>query len=332
MHILIVNDCTIPALLYGGTERVIWYLGKELVNLGHKVSYLVRKGSHCPFADVLVLDPSLAISEQIPQHIDIVHLNAISPDVKNIKKPYVITIHRNLKSYSENILDANAIFVSKNHAQRYGSDCYVHNGLDWDDYLPYNELQKKDYFHFLGKAAWRVKNVQGAIDTVKHTKQEKLKVLGGNRFNFKMGMRLTLSPRVKFYGMVGGEKKAALLQHSKGLIFPVKWHEPFGLAITESLYYGCPVFGTPNGSLPELVSQEFGFLSNEREELSRAIENSNSYSSKQCHDYAVEEYNSKKMALSYLDKYEKVLTKETLNTKMPTRDFSIKESSPEWKS
>ena len=35
MNILIV-DCTgiIPARKYGGTERVIWYLGKELSKLG----------------------------------------------------------------------------------------------------------------------------------------------------------------------------------------------------------------------------------------------------------------------------------------------------------
>jgi hypothetical protein len=32
MHILIVHDSIIPAFRYGGTERVIWYLRKELAN------------------------------------------------------------------------------------------------------------------------------------------------------------------------------------------------------------------------------------------------------------------------------------------------------------
>ena len=36
-------------------------------------------------------------------------------------------------------------------------------------------------------------------------------------------------------------EKGEILNSSKGLVFPVLWHEPFGLAIIESLYYGCPV-------------------------------------------------------------------------------------------
>ncbi len=52
MHILIVNGTPIPALRYGGTERVIWDLGKALVAAGHRVSYLVPAGSSCPFAPV----------------------------------------------------------------------------------------------------------------------------------------------------------------------------------------------------------------------------------------------------------------------------------------
>ncbi|MEF9931013.1 MAG: glycosyltransferase, partial [Bacteroidales bacterium] len=54
--------------------------------------------------------------------------------------------------------------------------------------------------------------------------------------------------------MIGGEQKLNILKESKGLIFPVIWNEPFGLAITESLYCGAPVFGTPYGSLPELIT------------------------------------------------------------------------------
>ena len=44
MHVLLVNTTPIPVYAYGGTERVIWDLGKSLVKLGHKVSYLVPQG------------------------------------------------------------------------------------------------------------------------------------------------------------------------------------------------------------------------------------------------------------------------------------------------
>ena len=60
--------------------------------------------------------------------------------------------------------------------------------------------------------------------------------------------------------MVGGTNKTKLLNQSKGLLFPVRWHEPFGLAILESLHYGCPVFGTPRGSCLKLVPMNRDFI------------------------------------------------------------------------
>ena len=65
MHILIVNNTSIPVTKYGGTERVIWWLGKQLVQMGHQVSYLVAAGSHCDFAKVYVLNSSTPFNKQI---------------------------------------------------------------------------------------------------------------------------------------------------------------------------------------------------------------------------------------------------------------------------
>ncbi len=52
------------------------------------------------------------------------------------------------------------------------------------------------------------------------------------------------------------------MQRSKGLIFPVLWNEPFGLAAIESLYAGAPVFGPNYGSIPELINEKTGYTSN----------------------------------------------------------------------
>ena len=313
MKILIVLPSVIPAYKYGGTERVIWYLGKELIGLGHQVTYLVNEGSTCDFAPVLILDHAKKMEDQIPADIDLVHFHYVNPE--KISKPYIITMHVNDSHLGP--LDNNTVFISRNQAERFGSNVVVYNGLDWKDYGLPNLKAERKYFHFLGNAAWRVKNVKGAIETVKLTTNEKLIVLGGNRLNIKMGFRLTLSSRIIFYGMVGGEEKNEFLRNSKGLIFPVRWHEPFGLAIIESLYFGCPVFGTPYGSLPELVPADVGFLSNSASELAEAISESNSYNKKKCHEYAVEEFNSKKMAMGYLQKYEHVLAGNKLNANPP---------------
>jgi glycosyltransferase involved in cell wall biosynthesis len=313
MKILIVNTSVIPVNKYGGTERVIWDLGKELVQLGHEVTYLVQAESSCPFAKVIFLDSTKPLAQQIPDEIDFVHFNFAFNE--EISKPYLITHHGNRNDFYE--FDVNSVFVSENHAARFGSQSFVHNGLDWNNYEKPNLTNERNYFHFLGKAAWRLKNVQGAIDVILKTKKEKLKVLGGHRFNINMGFRFTPSPRIRFHGMIGGEEKNQLLQNSKGLIFPVKWHEPFGLAITESLYFGCPVFGTPYGSLTEIVHKEVGLLSNSSAILSEAIENANSFSKIKCHEYANEMFNSKKMALSYLEKYNIILNGGQLNENPP---------------
>ena len=261
MKILIVYNVIIPVSLYGGVERVIWCLGKELAKKGHQVSYLVKKGSSCDFATIIPIDETRDIISQIPAGIDIVHFNNTPDNLHQLKIPYLITLHGN-SNYSREF-DHNTVFISKNHAYRHGSSSYVYNGLDWDEYNKPDLSLNRNYFHFLGNAAWRVKNVQGAIDIIKAMNQrqpELLKVMGGIRFNFKMGLRLTFSPRIRFYGMIGGVKKSQMLNGSKGQIFPVRWHEPFGLAIIESLYFGCPVFGTPYGSLPEIVNNDVGLL------------------------------------------------------------------------
>ncbi|UAY50903.1 glycosyltransferase [Ferruginibacter albus] len=327
MNILLVHLGVIPVKTYGGTERVVWYLGQELVKMGHRVTYLVKEGSQCDFANIRFIDPSLPIEEQIPDDIDVVHLSYIPKEP--LKKPYICNLHGNLND--QRLLDKNTVFVSRNHANRFGSDSFVYNGMNWDDYGSPALEHKRTYFHFLGEAAWRLKNVKGAISVITHTQKEKLSVLGGTRLNFRMGFRFTISPRIKFYGKVGGEVKNNLLLGSKGLIFPVRWNEPFGIAITESLYFGCPVFGTPYGSLPELITKDVGFLSNNSEELRQAVENVDQFSPKNCHLYALEHFNSRKMAEAYLSKYTEVLNGRTLNEKNPCLINIQQEKFLDWK-
>lgn len=323
MNILIVINSVIPALRYGGTQRVMWSLGKELSRRGHEVSFMAKQGSECDFAKVIIRDTEKPLSSQIPSDIDVVHLNEERPD-EAMTKPYIVTYHGNRMAKG---IDRNAVFVSRNHASRFGSKQYVYNGLDFSDYPPYHDGTPRQGFHFLGKAAWRVKNVRGAIRIATALPHETIDILGGVRFNFRMGWRFTLSPRAKFFGMVDNHKKAIHIQHSRGLIFPVLWDEPFGLAVIESLYYGAPVFGTPFGSLPELVTEEVGFLSRSKSEIIGHIANAYNYSPRRCHDYAATLFNSNRMTDGYLAKYETVMNGLTLNP----QDFTTRESFERYK-
>ena len=120
MHILIVNNTAIPALKYGGTERVIWWLGKALVKAGHQVSYLVAPGSSCPFAEVYPFDPAQPFNQQVPKDkgIDIIHLNHTVNETPLL--PHLMTMHGNMNEQVP--LPVNTVFVSRNHAERFCSE------------------------------------------------------------------------------------------------------------------------------------------------------------------------------------------------------------------
>jgi glycosyltransferase involved in cell wall biosynthesis len=276
------------------------------------LTYIVARGSHCPFADIVEYDPSVPLNRLIPPAVDVVHLNHTVNELPN--KPYVITMHGNLNQ--QHPLDINTVFVSANHAARFGSRCFVHNGIDPDDYGVPALNNMRRYIHFLGDAAWRIKNVRGAIGLARKAGVP-LHILGGHRFNFNMGIRLTLDPNTRFHGMVGGAAKNKLLNGSKALLFPVLWHEPFGLAIVESLYFGCPVIGTPYGSLPELVPQSVGFLSDKKADLVYFLKHLDGFNRSDCHEHVMEHFTSKKMAASYVLLYEKVLNGYALNDRSP---------------
>ncbi|MFN0037711.1 MAG: glycosyltransferase [Saprospiraceae bacterium] len=332
MKILLANNTKIPVHLYGGTERVIWWLGKSLARLGHEVTYLVKAGSSCPFAKVLILHDKKPLAAQIPDDCDIVHLHFETTEA--LPKPHITTLHGNLSE--PHTFHPNTVFISQNHAQRHGGSVFVHNGLDFDDYGQPDLNNRRLYFHFLGNAAWRVKNVRGAMDLAGQA-GARLHVVGGTRVNFRMGLRITLTPHVRFHGMLGGDGKNAILNASKGLIFPVLWHEPFGLAIVESLYFGCPVFGTPYGSLPELLGKkeiserkksawngtvdafysDFGCLSVKKSELVDALKNAESFDRRGCHEHAVENFSAERMAQDYLRLYEQVLNGHPLHAEPP---------------
>jgi glycosyltransferase involved in cell wall biosynthesis len=312
LHILIISNSKLPVSKYGGTERVVWSLGKELAGMGHRITFLAGDGSASDFAQVKVKDFNRPLAEQIPQDVDLVH--SFVNTWEEIPKPFIFTQEGN--SGQDRDFHINTCFVSRNHASRYGSEMFVYNGMGLEDYgKPRFDLKRK-YVHFLGKAAWNVKNVKGCISIAREAGVP-LRVLGGNRVNLKMGIRVTLDLNVRFEGMVGGAYKNQLINGSKALLFPVLWNEPFGIALTESLYFGCPVFGTPYGSLPEIVTSEFGYLSSRKSELISALEHVESFDRKKCHEYVCDVFSARKMTQDYLPLYEKVLNGKSLNPKPP---------------
>lgn len=315
MHVLIANNLPIPALKYGGTERDIWWLGKELVRRGHKVTYLVPAGSSCPFADIIFYDPSKSVSTQVPRSVDIVHshfhLNEEMP------KPFLVSMHGYIRQGAT--YHRNTNFMSKRHAELHHCSAFVYNGLDPADYGTFDAHSKRSHLLFLGIITRVEKNFNAAIRIASEARK-KLAVIGGSRLTLRDAynhIHFYGSPNVRFYGIIGGEKKNVVIGRSSALLFPVTWDEPLGLALIESMYHGCPVIGTPYGSLPEIVNSDVGFLSASMKDLIEAAKDHSQFSRKRCHDYVMSKFTSRQMTDNYLIMYERILSGEYINPAEP---------------
>lgn len=309
MRVVQVIDARLPVSKYGGTERVVQSLCRALAEAGHEVTLLAREGTRSRSARVMVHDESRSFDEQLPAAVDVVHFHGAT---RATGAPHLVTQH----GYLSGDLHPQSVFVSRRHAKNHGSDTWVHNGLDWSLYPPPLLGEPRSHAHFLGKASWRVKNLRGAVRVSKLAGM-RLMVLGGHRMNFKMGFRFTPNLHVRFQGMVDDRDKAGFLARSRGLIFPVLWHEPFGLAVAESLYYGSPVFGTPYGALPELVPPTLGVLSPSAERLAEGLRRWDRYDPEACHAHAKHQFGARRMAQDYLRLYDRVMNGEALNAEAP---------------
>ncbi|BDD04585.1 glycosyltransferase [Aureibacter tunicatorum] len=303
MHILIVDNIKIPVINYGAVERFVWWIGKELSNQGHEVSYLVKKGSYCPFGKVYTYDLNKPISVQIPKGVDVLHLN--NPLDEDLDFPFLITCHGNYPFFEYH--HENTVFVSQNHANRYNADTYVYIGLDFDEYGKVDWNASRDYNLFLANTENKKKNVKGAISICEKINQ-KLAIVGGDGNSNHL---------IQFKGMVGGFKKNKIINGGRALLFPVIWNEPFGVALIESLYFGLPVIGTPYGSLPELINEEVGYLSFDDWELESALLHADNFDRSLCHQYVLDEFDHITMTNKYISLYEKVLNGEKLNKRKP---------------
>jgi hypothetical protein len=303
LKIALVHNAHFPVVGYGGTERVIWWLARALSEFGHEVTLGCAPGSRCDFARVHPIDFSKPLPEQLPS-VDIHHFFFTPSFVPETS--YLVTIEGNGKLGER--FHRNTAFVSRNHAERHGAECFVYNGVDPNEYR--YEEKKSNHLIFLAKASWRVKNVSGAMRIARKARKP-LHVMGG-RPRFPLWNRWKNWER-----MISGERKIELIATSSGLLFPVIWNEPFGIAVVEALVSGTPVVASRRGSLPELVPADCGWICDSETEMVEALKDLGTKKPKICRDWALRSFHYHKMAKDYFELYERVLAKEFVNAQDP---------------
>jgi glycosyltransferase involved in cell wall biosynthesis len=295
----------IPPPGYGGAQRFIYWLGKALIELGHQVTLIANAQSRIPGAELRVVDGNesdpWAGLRLVPDMTDIVQLFDTPPVA--VSKPFLVRIGGNGRPGER--FHPNTVFLSRNHAAHHGSRHFVHNGLDPADYS-FSE-KREDYAVFLAKARWPVKNFSGAVQVARRAGLE-LRVIGSR--NWPLNLQRLLPPLrgVRYCGTFGGQRKRDLIARARCLIFPVRWHEPFGIALIEALVSGGYVAGTPYGSLPEIITPETGILSAHAEELAAAVKNPQRFDPQACRDRVLRGgFTIRDSARGYLKCYERIL-------------------------
>jgi glycosyltransferase involved in cell wall biosynthesis len=282
---------SVPPKLYGGTERVVSYLTEELVRLGHQVTLFASADSStrarliagAPRA--LRLDPSvhdplaqvLVMLERVRRHareFDVLHFHTEPvlhfPLFRAFKEKTVTTLHGRLdvpelqpllREYSDMPV------VSISDSQRAPARgmtwlATVYHGLA-PEVCPFNPAPRGRYYAFLGRVSPE-KGLERAIEIAQRAGVKlriAAKIDAVDEPYFRRRIAPLLGGPAEFIGELSEGEKPAFLGNASGLLFPIDWPEPFGLAMIEAMSCGTPVLAWPNGAVPEIVEDGLtGFI------------------------------------------------------------------------
>ncbi|MER9236027.1 glycosyltransferase family 4 protein [Mesorhizobium sp. M0622] len=286
---------SVPPRFYGGTERIVSYLTEGLVELGHDVT-LFASGDTKTSAKLVAcreralrLDPRphksetaahlsmLAEVRNRAQQFDVIHFHLSHflhfPFFEHMPDRTVTTPHGRL-DYVD-LAPAYQRFprfpmISISRSQRAGLAkanwlATIQHGLPIDIYEPTFETDADEpYLAFLGRLS-RDKRPDRAIEIALRSGL-KLKLAAKIGDDDRAFFHDTVEPlidgdRVDYIGEIEEDRKAEFLGKAAGLLFPIDWPEPFGLAAIEAMACGTPVIAWKRGALPEIIDHGVtGFL------------------------------------------------------------------------
>ncbi len=331
---------SVPPKLYGGTERVVYYLTEELIRQGHQVTLFasgdsVTKARLCaPCARSLRLDKgchdpvnyhTLMLERVLQQadsfdvihfHLDYFHF----PASRRQRTPIVQTLHGRLDTPElvplfQEFRDMPVVSIS--NAQRaplpwINWQATVYHGLPEDDYT--FKASPGGYLAFLGRISPE-KQVHHAIEIARRVGM-RLKIAAKiDRRDWEYYQTvvkpLLADPLVEYVGEIGAQEKAQFLGDAQALLFPIDWPEPFGLVMIEALACGTPVIAYRRGSVPEVLEDGVtGFIVENLEEAVRAVARVRYLDRGKCRRQFEQRFSVSRMTSDYLQVYQRLLTEK----------------------
>jgi glycosyltransferase involved in cell wall biosynthesis len=252
---------------------------------------------------------------------DIIHIHPVDLSINfavNCKVPTVFTLHDPISRwrhfiYNMHKTNKNIYYVSISDSQRLPLKDInfidtIHNGIDPGRY-PFNALPG-DYLLSSSRLVPE-KGVDVAIRVAKRTGLP-LKITGEPASDTNSYWMEKIKPeiggKISYEGMVSTQSMFSIYKNAAAFLFPIKWEEPFGLAMIEAMACGTPVIAFNRGSVREIVQDgRTGFIVDDINGMVRAVKKIESIDRKACRRHVEENFSLQKMVDKYELVYEKIL-------------------------